>query len=721
MRVPSFTDIRIMAPVARPMARVLLLMAATGAMGCGGDGAAAVAPVTPPPKPDPVAAVTIAGDSSVLVPGATRQLTATPRDAAGAPLVGRAVSWGTTAPAVATVSATGLVTAISPGQVTITAASESVTARLTLTVLTPVTVGVGPQIGILQMPSGRVGSAYSYRIPATGGDGRYAFSLASGRLPAGLTLAADGLVSGTPTAADSVELTLRVSSAGVSGDRSVRLLVFGEAAAGETGSCGEVWDVSPTGGGVRALVPTPGAGTGTELCVRLPASASGRTLVVLAPETWAGLIGSVGDVAPPQVAYEVQASRSAARRLGTWDSIPNPPPRPARTWTPIVAPGGPQTAPTQYNWLWIGRSVPTRLVHQGQFVNYYEDTTAASALRGTLAEWQAIDAAVTRQWAAMDTLYGPLVDLDRDGRFSIVSQAGISGANAFYSVCAVAPGWNGLARDTLQNNCSSEKSRENAVIPLLGIIRRATPAQTAERIIGPILHETVHARQHMMTLQVPGRNASENPCGFVMFFRTKPTSPSTDCGYYGLYVRSTLWAEGSANSVLPVLLDGNWSNSCLSGLLRGQCNLDDEAYNNGQFFWAWMILRAGRSLWTETLQAALSATTAVDALRVVTGQGEGTWHAMFLASLMLDDTPLGERLGLHWPGIPLASRMGFSSGAAQWAAHPTLAVGSYEAVRLRYGGGTALRINHTGDVTLRLRGFSGGGTTTVLVVPGAPR
>src|SRR5260370_1371949 len=72
---------------------------------CGGKDAAA-----PPP---PVAV------------GATVQLTATPKDAAGNVLTGRVVTWTTSNSAVATVSSTGLVTGVAPGgPVTITATSE---------------------------------------------------------------------------------------------------------------------------------------------------------------------------------------------------------------------------------------------------------------------------------------------------------------------------------------------------------------------------------------------------------------------------------------------------------------------------------------------------------------------------------------------------------------------------------------------------------------------
>jgi len=67
--------------------------------------------------------------------GAVVQLTATVRDSAGNALDGRAVAWASDNAAVATVSATGLVTGVADGAVTITAVSEgrSGTAAITVT------------------------------------------------------------------------------------------------------------------------------------------------------------------------------------------------------------------------------------------------------------------------------------------------------------------------------------------------------------------------------------------------------------------------------------------------------------------------------------------------------------------------------------------------------------------------------------------------------------
>ena len=51
------------------------------------------------------------------------------------------------------------------------------------------------------LPEGQVGSSYSGALAATGGTAPYHWALASGTLPAGLTLATGGTITGTPSAA----------------------------------------------------------------------------------------------------------------------------------------------------------------------------------------------------------------------------------------------------------------------------------------------------------------------------------------------------------------------------------------------------------------------------------------------------------------------------------------------------------------------------------------
>ncbi|HEX5073017.1 MAG TPA: Ig-like domain-containing protein [Gemmatimonadaceae bacterium] len=74
--------------------------------------------------PVPVVAVRVSPSSRDLTVGQTSQLIAEPLDAQGNVLSGRSVAWSSGRPSVATVSATGLVTAILPGNAIITATVE---------------------------------------------------------------------------------------------------------------------------------------------------------------------------------------------------------------------------------------------------------------------------------------------------------------------------------------------------------------------------------------------------------------------------------------------------------------------------------------------------------------------------------------------------------------------------------------------------------------------
>src|SRR5256884_7913506 len=84
--------------------------------------------------------------------GQTVPLTATPRDANGAALSGRAVTWSSNSTSVATVSSSGLVSGVTPGSATITATSEgkSGTSAITVTNVPVATVSVSPPTASIQ-------------------------------------------------------------------------------------------------------------------------------------------------------------------------------------------------------------------------------------------------------------------------------------------------------------------------------------------------------------------------------------------------------------------------------------------------------------------------------------------------------------------------------------------------------------------------------------------
>lgn len=89
----------------------------------------------------PVASVIITPQIANVLVGQTSQFTAAVRDASGTTLTGRTVSWTTSNTAIATISASGLLTAVAPGSVIVTATSEGVSAQATanITAATPTT------------------------------------------------------------------------------------------------------------------------------------------------------------------------------------------------------------------------------------------------------------------------------------------------------------------------------------------------------------------------------------------------------------------------------------------------------------------------------------------------------------------------------------------------------------------------------------------------------
>jgi hypothetical protein len=125
--------LRYLFPTRRALETTALLVA-LGACGGGGDGGG-TAPPTPVQTVD-LAGVPASGISFVGVPF---QLTATPRDVNGAPLT-RTVTWSTSHPNVATVSATGLVTPVGVGATEIRATSEMRTGLVILDVRVGVAV-----------------------------------------------------------------------------------------------------------------------------------------------------------------------------------------------------------------------------------------------------------------------------------------------------------------------------------------------------------------------------------------------------------------------------------------------------------------------------------------------------------------------------------------------------------------------------------------------------
>src|SRR6059036_3833816 len=165
----------------------------------------------------PVASVTVSPAAASLTAGATTQLTATPKDLNSTALTGRAVTWATSNAAVATVSASGLVTGVAAGSAAITATSEgqSGTSALTVTNAPMASVTVSPAAATVTVGTTTQLTATPKDANGTALSGR-AVTWATSNAAAA-TVSASGLVTGV--AAGSATIT--ATSEGQSGTSAI--------------------------------------------------------------------------------------------------------------------------------------------------------------------------------------------------------------------------------------------------------------------------------------------------------------------------------------------------------------------------------------------------------------------------------------------------------------------------------------------------------------------
>ena len=142
---------------------VLFLAAAIVLGGCKGESTG--------PDDTPVATISLTPENALMSGGATKQLVATLRDANGAAIEGREITWTSSNPDRATVTSTGLVTASAvDAPVVITASIDGISATVAIEILTFVRISSGTAFSCGLIASG---TAYCWGSNEAGqlGDG----------------------------------------------------------------------------------------------------------------------------------------------------------------------------------------------------------------------------------------------------------------------------------------------------------------------------------------------------------------------------------------------------------------------------------------------------------------------------------------------------------------------------------------------------------------------
>jgi hypothetical protein len=188
-------------------------------------GGACSALTTDSSAPISVASVAIVPANSTIVIGGIMQLTATLMDSQGRTLAGSDIAWSSSAPSIATVSATGVMTGVSAGSAVITASASGKAATAVVTVTS--TTSGGGSSAIL----GRIDVAPVYGAYVVGDTGTFAFLPLAGDgrtviIPPGSfgVSASSNLLAGGPTQCSSAGCTQRISAQNLANGQVPRLV-----------------------------------------------------------------------------------------------------------------------------------------------------------------------------------------------------------------------------------------------------------------------------------------------------------------------------------------------------------------------------------------------------------------------------------------------------------------------------------------------------------------
>ena len=212
-----------------------------------------------------LSSISITPANQTVSSGSTQQYVATGKYSDGSTQnLTAQVTWNSSNTSVATLSMRGFAFALQSGSTVISAKLGTTSASTTLTVQTqPLSITTQ------SLAAGTTNNAYSATLAASGGVPPYSWSLASGSLPAGLSISNAGLISGTPTAAGTFNLTVKVTDSRIPAQTATQTLTISVTA--DTGSCPcTIWPSTST-----PATPDAGGDAPVELGVSFRADRNG--------------------------------------------------------------------------------------------------------------------------------------------------------------------------------------------------------------------------------------------------------------------------------------------------------------------------------------------------------------------------------------------------------------------------------------------------------------
>ncbi len=202
-----------------PGTATITATATSGAVSVTGTSAVTVTPVAV------LTTINIAPSIATLTAvGVTQQLTATGLDQLNAPIATGPLTWASNTPAVATVSPTGLVTAVAPGTATITVTGGSVSGTATINVIQLTSVSVTPSTGSVLIGSGGLQMTAS-PLDNTGAAFSGATVSWSSSNTAVATVNAAGLVTAVAAGTSTITATATSGSVSVTGTSAITVSV----------------------------------------------------------------------------------------------------------------------------------------------------------------------------------------------------------------------------------------------------------------------------------------------------------------------------------------------------------------------------------------------------------------------------------------------------------------------------------------------------------------